>query len=200
MSKLRVCLTGGIASGKTYVSDAFAVKGACVIDTDVIAREVVKVGSSGLSQLVHVFGDKILNNNGGLNRQQLKQVVFKDKKKLTKLNAVMHPLIINEMNSRSKQNKVPVEVCVIPLFDGNPQLGTFDRVLVVDVSQQEQLKRVVKRDGVDTKIASAIMKSQLSRKQRLALATDVLVNNRSLSALDKNIGMVSEFYSQLIAN
>lgn len=197
MAELRICLTGGIASGKTHVSDAFAQSGACVIDADVVAREVVAKGTPGLTQLVDVFGSHILRQDGSLNRQQLKSVVFNDPVKLNKLNAIVHPLVIAEMQVQSDRNTLPIEVFVIPLYDGSPAQGVFDRVLVVDVSEKIQLSRVMSRDGVDREMAQAIMAAQLSRQQRLALADDVLVNNSSLQALDQQLQLMFDFYVKM---
>ncbi len=197
MAELRICLTGGIASGKTRVSDAFAEMGACVIDADVVAREVVAKGTPGLSQLVSAFGSQVLNQEGALDRQRLKKEVFNDPVKLAKLNAIVHPLVIENMQAQSAQNSLPIEVFVIPLFDGSPAQGAFDRVLVVDVSEKIQLSRVMKRDSLNEKLAQAIMAAQLSRQQRLALADDVLVNDSSLEKLDHNIQLMFACYVKM---
>ncbi|MCX7553608.1 dephospho-CoA kinase [Marinicella sp. S1101] len=197
-NKLIICLTGGIASGKTYVSDEFAEKGACVIDADVLAREVVAIGSVGLSQVVKEFGESILTEAGALNRKQLKRIVFNDDEKLKKLNQILHPLIREAFIQQSAENTKCIEVWVIPLYQAGLNYPDFDRILVVDVTPEIQIQRMQKRDQVSIELAEKILASQPSRRQRLQFATDVISNRYSLAELDQNIDKIYHLYSNLL--
>ena len=199
MKKFRVCLTGGIASGKTHVSDRLAKQNLLIIDTDLIARDVVKPGSEGLQQLVDAFGGEILNDKRGLNRSLLKQMVFSDAKQLETLNGLLHPMIWQAAKDMSSQSNHNLEVWVIPLFDGQQQNIIFDRVLVIDVDHETQLKRVLPRDGVAASIAETMINSQASRSARLQWATDVIVNNTDLTALNRHVDDIYHMYQSMVA-
>jgi len=168
MSKLKVCLTGGIASGKTYVSDQLALMGAHVIDADVLARQVVKKGGLGLARLVDVFGSGILSVDQTLNRSKLKSIVFSDKEKLKSLNS------------------------------GKDRYADFDRVLMIDVALGVQIERVKKRDGVDQQTVCSIIRSQPSRNAKLRLASDVIVNNSGFEVLDKAIEYTYDLFKKML--
>ncbi len=198
MNKLKVCLTGGIASGKTFVSDHFATLGACIIDTDILARHVVEPGSAGLSQLVDAFGDQILLSDGELNRRHLKQLIFSDDDKRKTVNGILHPLIWEAAEQASIMNHLPMELWVIPLYSEHSTRITFDRVLVIDVDESIQLSRIQNRDQLDEVAAQAIIDSQLSREERLLLATDVIANNQGLQELALNATRMFHFYQAMI--
>jgi len=198
MNKFRVCLTGGIASGKTHVSDRLAKQELLVVDTDLIAREVVKPGSEGLQQLVDEFGSQILNKKQGLNRSLLKQMVFSDAKQLEILNGLLHPMIWQAAKDMSNQSNHSLEVWVIPLYDGQQQSVIFDRVLVIDVDQETQLRRVLRRDGVSASIAQTMINSQASRSARLQWATDVIVNNADLTALNHHVDGIYRLFQSMV--
>ena len=198
MTKFKVCLTGGIASGKTYVSDKLAELGAHVIDADILARQVVRQGSKGLAQIVASFGLGVLNNDKTLNRGMLKELVFNDKEKLVKLNSILHPLIRKAFVEASELNQMALEVWVIPLFNGDSGYMEFNRVLVVDVQEDIQLDRIKKRDQVSLGIAQAIINSQPSRQSRLALASDVIENNKDFKSLDVSIKLTCDLYNKMI--
>ncbi len=194
--KFKICLTGGIASGKTYVSDKLASLGMYVIDADILAREVVAKNSSGLSEVTAVFGPRVLQEDGSLNRKVLKALVFSDDKKLQQLNQILHPLIRKAFVEKSMNNNLPIELWVIPLFKGEVYQG-FDRVLVVDVPEQTQIERMQNRDHVSVAVAKKILASQPSRIERLKLATDVINNRFTLEKLDRHVDRIFKLYSQL---
>ncbi len=195
MPKFKVCLTGGIASGKTYVSNQLSALGACVIDADVLARQVVKRGSIGLAQLVDAFGEEVLNSNKTLNRGKLKELVFKQKAQLQKLNSILHPLIRSAFAKASELNQSKLEVWVIPLFSKQEGYERFDRVLVVDVIESIQLKRITERDQISVEMAKTIIGSQPSRALRLSMSTDVIANNKGFDRLDNSIRKISDLYN-----
>lgn len=193
---LKVCLTGGIASGKNTVSDEFVRLGVELVDTDVLARQVVEKGTNGLQQLVDVFGQSILTQKGGLNRSKLRRLVFADDNRRHQLNQILHPLIHQAVVERLEQVSCLIAMVVIPLYTGQEQYDWFDRVCVVDVAENIQLERLLQRDSIDESLARQMIGSQIGRKQRLSLADDVLNNNGDKQALIKRVGLLMDFYRQ----
>ncbi|WP_223787850.1 dephospho-CoA kinase [Marinicella meishanensis] len=197
MNKLLICLTGGIASGKTRVSDRFLQWGGAVIDTDVLARQVVQPGTPGLLRLIEHFGPGILTDNGALDRAALKQLIFQDEAARLAVNQILHPLIWAAGLAQSSQSNKQLEMWVIPLFHPGIDQIEFDRVLVVDVDPKIQIQRIMQRDGIDRSMAQAIMGTQLSREDRLQLASDVLVNNGTLEQLDEKAHDLYHMYQHM---
>lgn len=197
-SPLKICLTGGIASGKTTVSDEFSRLGAEVIDTDLLAREVVEKRTDGLCQLIGVFGKSILTQEGELNRSKLRNLVFADDNLREQLNQILHPLIQRAVIEQLKQIKSSIVVVVIPLYIGQEQYGLFDRVCVVDVATEIQLKRLLQRDAVDELLAKQMIAAQIDRKRRLSLADDVISNADDKSSLIKRLRLLMSFYRQAL--
>lgn len=193
---LKICLTGGIASGKSTVSDEFVRLGVELVDTDVLARQVVEKGTNGLQQLVDVFGQSILTQKGGLNRSKLRRLVFADDNRRHQLNQILHPLIHQAVVERLEQVSCLIAMVVIPLYTGQEQYDWFDRVCVVDVAENIQLERLLQRDSIDESLARQMIGSQIGRKQRLSLADDVLNNNGDEQALIKRVGLLMDFYRQ----
>lgn len=198
MAKFKVCLTGGIASGKTYVSNKLAALGMYIIDADVLARKVVVKGSEGLNQLVTHFGSSILDETNCLDRAKLKQIVFGSQANLKALNAITHPLIKAAFNQASSMNSSAPEVWVVPLLDGQSGYVDFDRVIVVDAKVENQLSRISKRDHITIQKAQSIIDSQPTRKTRLKLASDVITNHKDFDSLDQNVICLSQILNQLI--
>ncbi|MDH3932563.1 MAG: dephospho-CoA kinase, partial [Chromatiales bacterium] len=129
---LRVGLTGGIASGKSTVADFFADLGAQIIDTDIIAREVVEPGSDGLAAVVAAFGTGVLQENGELDRARLRETIFADENARAELESILHPLIRREMLRQARDVRSAVQIFVIPLLVESGLADQVDRVLVVD--------------------------------------------------------------------
>lgn len=198
MAKFKVCLTGGIASGKTYVSNQLSALGAYVIDADVLARQVVKKDSAGLDQVIGVFGTEVLNQDKTLNRAKLKEIIFKQKTQLQKLNSILHPLIREAFVKSSALNHSKLEVWVIPLFNLDEGYDGFNRILTVDVMESIQLKRITARDQVSLEMAKTIISSQPSRESRLMMATDVIANNKGFDLLDNSITRVANLYKNMM--
>lgn len=178
-----VCLTGGIASGKTAVSDQWQSRQITVIDTDVIAREVVSPGTLGLSQVVQCFGYEMVGVDGGLDRGKLRSLVFSDPKQLKALNAIVHPLIKDSVEQKLDELGDQLAVVVIPLYKPEINYSFIDRVCVVDCQESTQLNRLKNRDGIDQQLALDMIESQPSRRDRLHWADDVIVNESDLVAL-----------------
>jgi dephospho-CoA kinase len=196
--RLRIGLTGGIASGKSTVTQRFAELGVPVIDADVASRHVVEPGEPGLEQVVHRFGPGILDTNGSLDRRALRALIFSDPASRHALDAILHPLIRAEMEDQAATARGPYLVLAIPLLvEGGRARNRVDRVLVVDVDETTQLKRVQTRDGGTADQARAILASQASRETRLAAADDVLWNSGSVADLRQSVDRLHEQYLQL---
>jgi len=200
MSRIfRIGLTGGIASGKSAVAARFAEHGIPVIDADVIARQIVQPGSAVLATLRTTFGDEILDAAGALDRAAMRARVFANAGARAKLESILHPVIRAEMNTQAQRAGGPYQIFVIPLLAETHAQSTVDRVLVVDCGRESQLKRLMARDGATQTQAQAILATQASREERLAIADDVLVNDSDLSSLCDKVDRLHENYVDLAA-
>jgi len=195
-----VALTGGIASGKTAVSDRFAALGVPIIDTDVIAHRVVELGQPALAEIHNVFGDDILLADGNLNRRKLRDRIFSDATAKKQLEAILHPAIRLRVAEKIAAVKSTYCMVVIPLFTESGAYDWVDRVLVVDTDEETQIQRVMQRDGVSREQAEAALASQASRESRLALADDVIENNGSLVELDSTVRRLHALYTELASS
>ncbi|MGE6124490.1 dephospho-CoA kinase [Aeromonas rivipollensis] len=171
-----VAITGGIGSGKTTVANQFAALGIEVVDADLIAREVVEPGTPALAAIASHFGPGILDEQGRLDRRALRERIFSDPAAKSWLNALLHPIIRSEMLRQCAAANSPYCLLVVPLLVENRLTGLADRVLVIDVDEATQIERTCRRDGVNREQAQAILASQASRSERLAMADDVLDN------------------------
>ncbi|KXF80085.1 dephospho-CoA kinase [Enterovibrio coralii] len=190
-------VTGGIGSGKTTVADLFAEKGIDVIDADVIARQVVEPGTDGLNAIAEKFGAEMLTPEGTLNRAALREHVFSHPEDKVWLNALLHPKIRETMISQTQQSQTPYCLLVVPLLVENSLQLLCQRVLVVDVSEQTQIARTGKRDGVSTEQVKNILNAQASRIQRLAIADDIVNNDGGNKELIPQIDALHAQYLEL---
>ncbi|MEZ8512193.1 dephospho-CoA kinase [Vibrio splendidus] len=171
-------LSGGIASGKTTVANLFNEHfNIDIVDADIVAREVVAVGSDGLKQITDHFGDAILLEDGALNRSKLRELIFSDPTEKQWLNDLLHPMIRNKIDSDLSKVTSPYGLLVAPLLVENQMQSMADRVLIVDVPTEVQIERTMSRDNVSREQVASILKSQASREQRLAVADDVIKNH-----------------------
>lgn len=171
-------LTGGIASGKTTVANLFKQQFKIdIVDADIVAREVVEPGTPGLNAIIEHFGVDIVRDDQMLDRAKLRERIFSNPEEKTWLNGLLHPMIREKMIEDLEQVTSDYALLVVPLLIENKLDSLCDRVLVVDVDPQTQISRTVKRDNVSEDQAKAILASQASREQRLALADDVVKNN-----------------------
>ena len=194
MTPFRVALTGGIASGKTAVANFFATHGVPVIDTDVIAREVVEPGQPALAAVVDAFGTGVLAADGRLDRPRLRERIFGDAEARRRLEAILHPAIRAEMERQSRAAGGSYQVLVIPLLVEGGRRDHIDRVLVVDVPEATQIERLVRRDGVSRDQADAALRAQASRDARLAFADDVIENTGDVAALETRVAKLHGNY------
>jgi len=195
--KLRIGLTGGIASGKSAVADYFADHGIAVVDTDLIAREVVEPGQPGLTAVTAEFGVRILQPDGSLDRSRLRQIVFSDPAARELLNSILHPLIRTRAAELADRAKGPYVVLAVPLLAETGFTELVDRILVVDCPVEEQRKRLMSRDGETYASASRIIEAQATREQRLAIADDVINNSGSLEELAQAVDDLHQRYLRL---
>jgi dephospho-CoA kinase len=192
--RLRIGLTGGIATGKSTVAKRFLELGVPVIDADEVARVVVAPGTPGLAEVIQRFGADFIAKNGELDRRALRNLVFSDPASRRDLEAILHPLIRAEMDQRLALSDGRYVVMAIPLLiEGGPR-DRVDRVLVVDLDEAVQLQRVTARDGCTSAQARSILASQASRAARLAVADDVLLNAGSVTDLRQAVDRLHERY------
>jgi len=189
MKTLKIALTGGIACGKSSVIQIFKKNAIAIIDLDVIARAVVKPKSQALSELVAHFGNGILNDDQTLNREALRQVLFENNANQKIIEEILHPKILEKMQMEIKKVKNRLVVIEVPLLVEQNLSNLFDRAIVVDCDEQNQLKRLLKRENIDEKLAKTMISAQASRKQRLALSkklpTDILENNSQIFEMEQ---------------
>ncbi|MGL4356679.1 MAG: dephospho-CoA kinase [Aeromonas popoffii] len=190
-----VAVTGGIGSGKTTIANQFAALGIDVVDADVIARDVVEPGAPALAAIATYFGPDVIAPDGQLDRRSLRERVFSDTNAKAWLNALLHPLIRQEMLRQCAAARSPYCLLVVPLLVENKLTGLANRVLVIDVDEATQIERTCRRDGVSAEQAKAIIAAQASRSERLAAADDVIDNhNGSQMAIKTRILALHETY------
>ena len=203
MKPLTIGLTGGIASGKSQVSRLFAARAIEIIDADEIARDLLEPGEPLLKPLMARFGNAIFDQNGILDRKALARIVFDSKEQLQWLNELMHPQVAKAMRERLEKATSPYVILDIPLLiDQSGSIpahlkSLVERVLVVDVSKQLQIERVINRDKRSVNEAKAIIANQSSREQKLALADDVLDNNGAIEALEPQVELLHNRYMEM---
>ena len=196
MTVKRVALTGGVASGKSTVSAILDQLGAVVIDSDLLAREVVARGTEGLAQVVDAFGPEVLTDSGELDRPAVGAIVFADEAARRRLEAIVHPLV--RARGRELEAAAPDGALVvhdIPLLAETGQADKFDAVIVVDTPVETQIERMLSQRGWTRADAEARVAAQATRDQRRAVATYVIDNTGTLEDLRDR---VTEVFKQLI--
>jgi dephospho-CoA kinase len=194
---LRIGLTGGIASGKTTVANFFADLGIPVIDTDVIARDVVATGAPALAQIRADFGDAVFSDDGVLDRKAMRKLVFSDDSKRRQLEGILHPRIREAAVVQVQAVTDPYMIIVVPLLVESPMKALMDRVLVVDCSEDVQLKRLLARDTENEAQARRMIAAQASRDERRAIADDVLLNDTDLDETRRQVDALHHRYLEL---
>lgn len=197
MSGYIVGVTGGIGSGKTTVTDCFAKKGITVIDADIVARQVVEPGTSALEAIVEKFGKGIVDHEQMLDRSALRKLIFAEPQLKSWLNALLHPLIRQQLFVQTKQAQSIYCLLSAPLLVENRLYTEVDRVLIIDVSEALQLQRTVLRDKTNQQQIQAIMNAQVSRAERLAVADDIIDNSQDIAHLYSQIDTLHNQYLQL---
>ena len=193
-----VGLTGGIGSGKTVISDYFSEMGVSVIDTDVIARTIVEPGQPALADLVDAFGEKILQENGALDRAALRTLAFSSTQNKATLDAITHPAIRDETFKQISASECPYCVVVVPLLVPNSEFALLvQRTLVVTANHNTKVARVMKRNGISKQEVERIMSTQISDAERLTFADDVIVNDGTIEDAQRHAESFHQKYLDL---
>ena len=198
---LKIGLTGGIASGKSRVSAAFALLGVPVVDADALSRELTLPGAAGLDALIKTLGKDILDRQGRLDRAALRTRLFADAALRHRVEAALHPLVTEGLRAGLAAAQGAYAIASVPLLVEVPATRALvDRVLVVDCPEALQLARLMSRDGDTRTQAEAILAAQVPRDARLAAADDILSNAGDPAALDAAVGRLHGFYLELAAS
>ncbi|HOO55239.1 MAG TPA: dephospho-CoA kinase [bacterium] len=187
-------LTGTIGSGKSAVADMLAGLGAEVIDTDVVARDVVEPGTRGFDLIVANWGKVVLNSEGRLDREALADIVFNDEAQRQKLNSLIHPLVIEQVGRMIKDSAARAVVLVVPLLFESGMHKMVQSVWVVSADEESLVERIRVRDGCDAEHAGARIRSQMKQDEKIALA-DVVIDNSG--SLERTRGQVEEAWKKL---
>jgi dephospho-CoA kinase len=190
-------LTGGIASGKSLVANCFADLGVPIVDTDLIARQVVEPGSPALQEIRVLFGKEVITQEGTLDRGAMRRIVFSDPAKRERLEAILHPRIRHEAERQMSTIIAPYLIVVVPLLAESPMRALMDRILVVDCSETTQIERLMARDAESEEHARRIMATQASRKDRLAIADDVITNDGTIEETCEQVHKLHGSYLDL---
>jgi dephospho-CoA kinase len=194
---LRVGLTGGIASGKSTVADMFADLGVPVIDTDVIAREIVAPGKPALAEVRERFGECVLDATGNLDRTAMRKLIFEDDQARRDLEAILHPRIGEETRIQAEAANGIYQLIVVPLLTESALLDFVDRVLVVDCDEKRQIQRLLERDTETIEQARRIIAAQSSRDERLSIADDIIDNSGDLQSTRTAVTELDQLYRRL---
>ena len=189
-----VGLTGGIGSGKSAAANFFQNEGITVIDADHLAREVIEQDTPGFKSIVDYFGSDVIGDDGSVDRDKLRKVVFDNNEKKKVLESITHPLVGELMAKKIATAKSPYSIIMVPLIFETNTMSAYDRILVIDCDPALQLKRATSRDNNSDELIQKIIDSQCSREQRLSIANDVIPNNDSLKNLESRSIVMHKFY------
>ena len=194
----KIGLTGGVASGKTTVSDCFKKLGTQVIDADVISHEVTEPSGSAFEEILSEFGSEILDEKGLINRKKMRVIIFNDPSQKKILEEIIHPKVRDEMFQRINKSDNHYLIVSVPLLVETGMHQIMDRNLLVDCSEDTQIERLMHRDKITLNEARAILKNQASRSDRKKIADDLIVNenNVTLIELESEVLELHKYYSK----
>ena len=179
-----VGLTGGIGSGKTTVAQLFVSQGAGLVDTDEISRRLTAPAQPAIAEIARKFGPQFVAEDGSLDRERMRNLVFADLSARNDLEAILHPLIRQESTRQIHESTAPYVVVVVPLLiETGAYRGMIGRILVVDCEPETQVRRVMGRSGLSRNEVLSIIATQVSRQQRLREADDIIHNDDDLETL-----------------
>jgi len=198
---LLIGLTGGIGSGKSTVAKLFAQHGARIIDTDVISHALTHSGGAAIAAIRAAFGDEYIDAHGALDRAKMRALVFSDPAQKQRLQNILHPLIREQSWRKSATaSPAPYTLLVVPLlFESTGYRPGLGRTLVVDCPEELQIARTMQRSGLDRAAVESIMAQQIDRKQRLALADDIISNEGQAGDLDEQVARLHSKYLTIAA-
>ncbi len=196
-SPLVIGLTGGIGSGKSTVSAIFESLGVPVIDADQLAHQLVEPGQAALDEIRSIFGELCITPEGHLDRAYIRTRVFSNIQEKHKLESILHPRIRSRIMAWIATLDSPYCIVVIPLLLETGQTDLVDRILVVDSTENEQLKRVAARDRLTHNVILAIMDTQADRETRLAAADDIIENSSDIASLESQVKALHSYYLEI---
>jgi dephospho-CoA kinase len=193
---LCIGLTGGIGSGKSTVADMFAKLGAAIIDTDVIAHQLTQANGIAIPAIRSAFGNEYINEDGALNRNKMRALIFSDAPAKQRLELILHPLIREQAKSQLLQlHGKPYIIIVVPLLPESPAFQRLvQRILVVDCTEDSQVSRVIGRNSMNEAEVRAVIAQQSPRAERLKLADDVIHNDAGMDSLAAQVAALHERY------
>ncbi|AFP85410.1 dephospho-CoA kinase [secondary endosymbiont of Heteropsylla cubana] len=197
MTPLIVALTGGIGSGKSHVANIFSRFGVPLVDTDVIARELLQPKSLVLDMIVEYFGLSVIRKDYSLDRSKLRARIFRNQKEKTWLNSFLHPIILEKSEQQFRTISAPYLLWIVPLLVENNLQQRANRVLVVHVDPEIQIARTVSRDKISREEVIKILRAQVSSQRRLDYANDIIHNNGLPEEVIESVTMLHHLYLKL---
>jgi len=197
---LIIGLTGGIASGKSTVCKFFSNLSIPIIDADQISHDLTKINGLAYSEIIEFFGESITGKNGDIDRKKLGSIVFKSKRDKEKLESIIHPKVLDTIQTEIKSAEGEYKIIEVPLLIESGFQKFTDRILVVDCSIQTQMERLMKRDEITEEYTKNILSNQIDRETRLKFANEIVINekNNSLIKLEEEVKNIHNFYLDLI--
>ncbi len=190
----KVGLTGGIGSGKSTVANAFSRLGIATFSADVIGHALSENGQPAYHKIVETFGSHILKPDGELDRKALGNIVFSDSAQKSRLEGILHPLIMQVLHQQADAANTAYCVLDIPLLINTAERERVDRILVVQCEQQERIARIQKRNGWSREKINRVMNNQVSEQTLLAAADDVIDNSSDIAAINAQVARLHQKY------
>ncbi len=193
-----VGLTGGIGSGKSAAANFFVELGVDLIDADDLAKNVLNKNSKGYELFINEFGEQYLDNDKNIDRGLLRKTIFNDFDKKNKLENIIHPQVRSGIEEFIRTSKSDYCIVVVPLIYETRSSSYYDRILVIDCDEEIQINRSAIRDNTENKEIKKIISKQASREERLSIADDVILNNRSLDSLKEEVIKLHKKYIKML--
>ena len=193
-----VGLTGGIGSGKSAAANFFVELGVNLIDADDLAKNVLNKNSKGYELFINEFGEQYLDNDKNIDRDLLRKTIFNDSDKKNKLENIIHPQVRSGIEEFIKSSKSDYCIVVVPLIYETRSSSYYDRILVIDCDEEIQINRSAIRDNTENKEIKKIISKQASREERLSIADDVILNNRTLDSLKEEVIKLHKKYIKML--
>ncbi len=193
-----VGLTGGIGSGKSAAANFFVELGVDLIDADDLAKNVLNKNSKGYELFINEFGEQYLDNDKNIDRDLLRKTIFNDSNKKNKLENIIHPQVRSGIEEFIKTSKSDYCIVVVPLIYETKSSSYYDRILVIDCDEEIQINRSAIRDNTENKEIKKIISKQASREERLSIADDVILNNRTLDSLKEEVIKLHKKYIKIL--
>ena len=193
-----VGLTGGIGSGKSAAANFFVELGVNLIDADDLAKNVLNKNSKGYELFINEFGEQYLDNDKNIDRDLLRKTIFNDSDKKNKLENIIHPQVRSGIEEFIRTSKSDYCIVVVPLIYETRSSSYYDRILVIDCDEEIQIYRSAIRDNTENKEIKKIISKQASREERLSIADDVILNNRTLDSLKEEVIKLHKKYIKIL--